>query len=128
MGGILVLVWGSLRWSDSQWVSPADLLEDMDSLRGMALKTKTTTRGMPFGILRSGFLGHTANSPWSTLWLNLVREALHLTAARHKGFKPDFLIPQIGADLKAPMFLAPMSRSQGVLLLRKFLFLVQRRG
>lgn len=99
MGGILVLVWGSLRWSDSQWVSPADLLEDMDSLRGMALRTKATTRGMPFGILRSGFLGHTVNSPWSTLWLNLVREALHLTAARHRGFKPDFLIPQIGTDL-----------------------------
>ena len=26
----------SLRWSDAQWVSPADLVEDAESLRGMA--------------------------------------------------------------------------------------------
>eukprot|EP00435_Cladocopium_sp_Y103_P033967 s465_g8.t1 len=36
MGGILVLIWGSLRWSDAQWVSPRDLLEDQDSIRGVA--------------------------------------------------------------------------------------------
>ena len=121
MGGILVLIWGSLRWSDSQWINPNDLLEDMDSLRGLARRTKVTSRGMPWGILRCGFLGHTVNSPWSTLWLNLVRESLHATASRHQGFKPDFLIPQIGTDVEAPLFLAPMSRAQGVLLLRKFL-------
>ena len=62
------------------------------------------------------------NSPWCTLWLNLVRESLlHATASRYQGFQPDFLIPQIGSDVEAPLFLSPMSRSQGVLLLRKYM-------
>ena len=85
MGGILVLIWSSLRWSDAQWISPCHLLEDQDSLRGLAHRTKSTSRGMPFGLLRCGFLGHTVDVPWCSLWLNLVRTALHHTAQRHRG-------------------------------------------
>ena len=36
MGGILILIWSSLRWSDAQWIPPCHLLEDHDSLRGLA--------------------------------------------------------------------------------------------
>ena len=75
--------------------SPYHLLEDHDSLRGLAHRTKSTSRGMPFGLLCCGFLGHTVDVPWCSLWLNLVRTALHQTAQRHCGFQPDFLIPQV---------------------------------
>eukprot|EP00435_Cladocopium_sp_Y103_P062983 s777_g24.t1 len=87
----------------------------------LAHRTKSTTRGMPFGVLRSGFLGHTSPVSWCSVWMNLVREATHRTSISHDGFVPDFLIPHVGSDLDAPIFLSPMSRSQGVLLLRKFL-------
>ena len=76
---------------------------------------------MPFGLLRCGFLGHTVDVPWCSLRLNLVRTALHHTAQRHRGFQPDFLIPQVGGDVESPIFSSPMSRAQGVILLRRFL-------
>eukprot|EP00435_Cladocopium_sp_Y103_P069657 s917_g33.t1 len=121
LGGLLLMVWGSLRWSDCQWISPSSLTTDADALRGLATRTKFTARGMPFGILCSGFLGHTSHVTWVSVWMNLVREAIHRTSINHAGFVPDFIIPQVGAELDAPQFLSPMTRSQGVLLLRKFM-------
>ena len=55
------------------------------------------------------------------MWLNLVRTSLHQTSLRHRGFQPDFLIPQVGGDVDSPIFSSPMSRAQGVILLRRFL-------
>ena len=123
MGAVLLMVWASLRWSDAQWVSPADLVEDAESLRGMARRTKTTTRGMPFGALRSGLLGVNNPSPWCAVWVNILRETLQRTALRCQGFVPDFLIPQIGNDVDRPLYLSPMPRSQGILLLRRYLLM-----
>ena len=123
MGALLLMVWASLRWSDAQWVSPADLVEDAESLRGMARRTKTTTRGMPFGALRSGLLGVNNPSPWCAVWVNILRETLQRTALRCQGFVPDFLIPQIGKDVDRPLYLSPMPRSQGILLLRRYLLM-----
>eukprot|EP00435_Cladocopium_sp_Y103_P015148 s4770_g3.t1 len=121
LGGLLLMVWGSLRWSDCQWIAPSSLIIDAEALRGLATRTKSTARGMPFGILCSGFMGHTSHVSWVSVWMNLVREAIHRTSLSHAGFVPDFIIPQVGADLDAPQFLSPMTRSQGVLLLRKFM-------
>ena len=56
MGCLLVLVWSSLRWSDATWVSPSSLSIEDDTIRGVANKTKTTVRGMPFAFLSCGFL------------------------------------------------------------------------
>eukprot|EP00435_Cladocopium_sp_Y103_P074816 s737_g51.t1 len=42
MGGILLMVWGSLRWSDTQWISSCELVEDVESLRGLARRTKSS--------------------------------------------------------------------------------------
>ena len=121
MGCVLVLVWSSLRWSDAQWVSPADLVEDQDCIRGIALRTKSTKRGMPFGFLRSGFLGHSVRVAWSSKWLNVLRRSLATTARLHPGFKPDFLIPCCGGTTDDPWFSTPMSRAQGIITLRKLL-------
>ena len=115
-----MMIWSSLRWSDAQWVSPADLVEDTDCLRGLAVRTKSTKKGMPFGLLRSGFLGHTVSSSWVTVWMNLLRESLHRTSICHAGFVPDSIIPVIGGDQDRPHHMAPMTRAQGILMLRKF--------
>ena len=123
MGSILMLIWASLRWSDALWVTPSDLIIDGDVIRGVAKKTKTTTRGMPFAFLTCGFLASSESVNWATKWMNLVRQALQHTIETYPGFSPDFLIPTCGPNVDQPMFTAPMNRSQGVLVLRKFLFL-----
>ena len=121
MGCLLVLVWSSLRWSDATWVSPSSLTIDADAIRGVANKTKTTTRGMPFAFLTCGFLSGMTSVSWTTKWLNLVQAALQRTAEAFPGFVPDFLLPMCGPNPDHPMFVAPMPRSQGILILRRLL-------
>ena len=121
MGCLLVLVWSSLRWSDATWVSPSSLTIDDDAIRGVANKTKTTTRGMPFAFLTCGFLSGMTSISWTTKWLNLVQAALQRTAEAFPGFVPDFLLPMCGPNPDHPMFVAPMPRSQGILILRRLL-------
>ena len=123
MGGLLLMTWGSLCWSDTQWISPGELVEDSETLRGWARRTKSTTRGMPFGILQSGLLGHSSPAPWCVIWLNLLREAMQRTSLRCNGFIPDFLIPHVGRDVDSPLCLPPMPRPQGILLLRRYLLM-----
>ena len=121
MGCLLVLVWSSLRWSDATWVSPSSLTIDADAIRGVANKTKTTTRGMPFAFLTCGFLSGMTSVSWTTKWLNLVQAALQRTAEAFPGFVPDFLLPMCGPNPDHPLFVAPMPRSQGILILRRLL-------
>ena len=121
MGCLLVLVWSSLRWSDATWVSPSSLTIDENTIRGVANKTKTTTRGMPFAFLTCGFLSGLTSVSWTTKWLNLVQAALQRTAEAFPGFVPDFLLPMCGPNPDHPMFVAPMPRSHGILILRRLL-------
>ena len=121
MGGLLVLIWSSLRWSDATWVSPSSLSIEADTIRGVANKTKTTIRGMPFALLTCGFLSGTSAVSWTTRWLNLVQAALQRTSEAFPGFVPDFLLPMCGPNPEHPMFVAPMPRSQGILILRRLL-------
>ena len=119
--GLLVLIWASLRWSDATWVAPASLSVEADTIRGIANKTKTTMRGMPFALLTCGFLSGSSTISWTTKWLNLVHAALQRTSETFPGFVPDFLLPMSGPNPEHPMFVAPMSRSQGILIIRKLL-------
>ena len=119
MGGLLV--WSSLRWSDATWVSPSSLSIEDDTIRGVANKTKTTVRGMPFAFLTCGFLSGTTSVSWTAKWLNLVQAALQRTSEAFPGFEPDFLLPMCGPNPDHPMFVAPMPRSQGILILRRLL-------
>lgn len=121
MGSLLVLIWSSLRWSDATWVSPSSLSIEADIIRGVASKTKTTTRGMPFALLTCGFLSGTTAVSWTTKWLNLLQAALQRTSEAFPGFQPDFLLPMCGPNPDHPMFVAPMPRSQGILILRRLL-------
>ena len=121
MGSLLVLIWSSLRWSDALWVTPSALTEDVDVIRGIAVRTKTTSRGMPFAFVKSGLLATSSQVTWSMKWLNLVRQALQRTAEVFPDFTPDFLLPMCGPNVDNPMFTAPMPRTQGVLLLRRLL-------
>ena len=59
LGFVLVCVWASLRWGDSLWVPPALVQYQISvhALVGTSVRTKTTKRGMPWGLLAQGFLG-----------------------------------------------------------------------
>ena len=82
-------------------------IED-DTIRGVANKTKTTMRGMPFVFLTCGFLSGTTSVSWTKKWLNLVRAALQRTSEAFPGFVPDFLLPMCGPNPDHPMLVAPM--------------------
>jgi hypothetical protein len=92
IGGILLLIWGSLRWSDGQWISPASLIENSPCLRGLARRTKSTNRGMPFGILRQDFLGHTVDLLVFTLD-EFGQTSLETHSSSVPGFHPGFCDP-----------------------------------
>ncbi|CAE7307278.1 unnamed protein product [Symbiodinium sp. CCMP2592] len=49
------------------------------------------------------------------------REAVTRTSAARPGFQPDFLVADLGPDARAPVFLAPLSRAAGVVLIRRLL-------
>ncbi|CAE7360546.1 unnamed protein product [Symbiodinium sp. CCMP2456] len=76
---------------------------------------------MPFGAVTGGFL-HRGASGWAHAWLHLVQLSLQATAMLHPNFTPDFLLAKMGDDPARPLFLAPLSRSEGVVLLRRLFY------
>ncbi|CAE7785014.1 unnamed protein product [Symbiodinium sp. CCMP2592] len=60
-------------------------------------------------------------SRWASIGPRLVQEAVTRTSAARPGFQPDFLVADLGPDERAPVFLAPLSRAAGVVLIRRLL-------
>ena len=52
--GFLMMIWGSLRFSDAQRIDVAGLTLENGLLRGECWRTKSSSSGMPFGILTMG--------------------------------------------------------------------------
>ncbi|CAE7290157.1 unnamed protein product, partial [Symbiodinium microadriaticum] len=119
-GSFLLCIFASLRFSDALWCPPGRLSITGECLLGVCLKTKTTRRATPFGALAGGFL-HRGAQGWAHAWLHLVQVALQATAMLHPSFTPDFILAaaRLGPDAAQPLFLAPMSRSEGIVLLRQ---------
>ena len=70
LGAILLTVWASLRFSDSQRVEWSSFAFDVVSLRGIAYQTKVSHQGQPFGLITAGFLHHGGHS-WVAKWLRV---------------------------------------------------------
>ena len=121
IGSFLLATWASLRWNDLLWSRPEDLHLEEQVLRGMAHRTKTTRRGMPFGIHILGFLGSSASSSWVVTWLHFVRQAVADTLAVNAGFAIDFLLPALVGSAERPHFHSPLNRQQGIKILRSLL-------
>ncbi|CAE7685123.1 unnamed protein product [Symbiodinium necroappetens] len=60
IGGLLVAANASLRFSDCQHVLWSSLQAGRDCLRAISYRTKSSRRGMPFGLVSCGFYGDTA--------------------------------------------------------------------
>ena len=65
-GAALLSVWASLRFGDASHVKWSSLLYDVSChvVRGVAYRTKTTRRGMPFACQGRGIYGY-----WAATWL-----------------------------------------------------------
>ena len=96
-GMVLVCIWASLRWSDAQWSPPSYLHCDRHALIGTSVRTKVTTRSMPWAAFAPGFLTRPWTNPgWGQAWLCLVQQAVERTSAANPGFAPDFLVAASG--------------------------------
>ena len=97
LGYLLLCIWGSLRWGDALWCPPSRLHYQPQShaLVGICLRTKTTKRGMPFGVLAAGLSGTTSQC-WSLRFLSVLRQSVADTLAinpnRHLDFSAGSLV------------------------------------
>ena len=59
LGYLLACVWASLRLGSSVWVAPTRMLwqQSVHALVGISVWTKTTQRGMPWGLFAQSFVG-----------------------------------------------------------------------
>ena len=53
----LLMIWGSLRWSDAQRMDLSSICSSRGEVRGWCWRTKSSPRGMPFGVLSKGCTG-----------------------------------------------------------------------
>ena len=122
IGYLLLCVWGSLRWGDALWCPPSRLHYQPQShaLVGICLRTKTTKRGMPFGILAAGLCG-TSSQCWSLRFLSVLRQSVADTLALNPQRHLDFLPSSLSGSEARPIISAPLKRERMVLWLRGLL-------
>ena len=122
LGYLLLCIWGSLRWGDALWCPPSRLHYQPQShaLVGICLRTKTTKRGMPFGVLAAGLSGTTSQC-WSLRFLSVLRQSVADTLAINPNRHLDFLPAALSGSETRPIISAPLKRERMVLWLRGLL-------
>ena len=122
IGYLLLCLWGSLRWGDALWCPPSRLHYQPQShaLVGICLRTETTKRGMPFGILAAGLCG-TSSQCWSLRFLCVLRQSVADTLALNPQRHLDFLPSSLSGSEARPIISAPLKRERMVLWLRGLL-------
>ena len=93
LGGFLLMIWSGLRFADLQRITHKSLMASFSEIRGLCWRTKTCSRGQPWGLLASGFLSN-GDFSWS---MQFLQQWDHLF-----GTQPcedtDFLIPSCNKD------------------------------
>ena len=76
IGAVLICIWASLRFSDSQHIRWTELLASSWCLRGTCFRTKTSRRGVPFGVISWGIFGDSncIRKTWVAKYLQLLGE------------------------------------------------------
>ena len=113
LGFFLVLIWGSLRFSDAQRVDLRSLVYDGENLRGLSWRTKTTHRGQAFGVLAQGLL-----SKRSYHWLHKYLLTLDAVLTRVGMEYMDYLMPDVSGQQGIVLPLQPMSYASALKWLR----------
>ena len=93
IGGLLVAANASLRFSDCQHVLWSSVQAGRDCLRAISYRTKSSRRGMPFGLVSCGFYGDSAAyyHSWVCKYLYLLGCEWDLITERFGETVPDAL-------------------------------------
>ena len=118
IGAILACTWAGLRFADAQRCSFKSFCYDGKSLRGSCWRTKTSSRGQPWGITSSGFLS-LGDFSWIEKWLTTLDQLWFTARSTDMDMPaPDFLFPQVGQDgIVLPW--SPMSYADALFWIRK---------
>ncbi|CAL1161581.1 unnamed protein product [Cladocopium goreaui] len=106
-----------------QRITPSQLVFDYKDIRGIAWRTKTTTKGQAFGCLASGFMSLSSHT-----WMLIFFRALDDVFATHGNSQLDFIIPRITmkGSLELVLPLEPMRYTDALYYLRTFIHIPWR--
>ena len=93
LGGFLMMIWSGLRFADLQRITHKSLMASYSEIRGLCWRTKTCSRGQPWGLLASGFLSN-GDFSWS---MQFLQQWDHLFSTQPCE-DTDFLIPSCNKD------------------------------
>ena len=118
IGSILICTWASLRFADAQRCSFASMCFDGTSLRGSCWRTKTSSRGQPWGLIAAGFLS-LGEFNWVERWLVTMDMLWHTARSTDMDMQiPDFLFPKMGPEGIALPW-QPMTYAEGLHWIRR---------
>lgn len=118
LGSILTCVWGGLRFTDAQRCGFNSFCYDGQSLRASCWRTKTSSRGQPFGVQAHGFLS-LGGFNWMEKWLITLDELWDAVRSTNLGMDtPDFLFPSMDPEgISSPW--VPMTYAEGLAWIRR---------
>ena len=121
IGGLLLLAWSGLRFSDLQRSYLDSWRIDDISLRGLCWRSKTCDQSTPFGIKLSGFL---SVGPFT--WVHRYIMVLDKLYTLEKSASIDFAIPSFGGSQDPVYPFIAMPYGEALFFLRHYLTLPWR--
>jgi hypothetical protein len=123
VGGLLVMIWASLRFGDGQRCKPSSLIVDGHALRGLCWTTKVSRAGQPFGIFLWGISCRPPQWSWAHVYVRELQAWAHRSASRSSSEEIDFLLPDMMLDPNlgwstARLLLRPMPYVKAMSFLR----------
>ena len=121
LGGLLLLAWSGLRFSDLQRSYLDSWRLDSTSLRGLCWRSKTCNQSTPFGIKLAGFL-----SVGAFTWVHRYLMVLDQMYALELSQSIDFAIPSFGGGAHPMYPFTAMPYGEALYFLRTLLQLPWR--
>ena len=116
LGGLLLICWSGLRFSDAQRSHLSTWQLDQSSLRGLTWRAKTCNTSTPFGVTLAGLL-----SRGSLTWIHRFLQTLESLYAGQDSHVIDFTIPAFHqAEVPTQPFEA-MSYSEALYYMRFYM-------
>ena len=116
LGGLLLICWSGLRFSDAQRSHLSTWQLDQSSLRGLTWRAKTCNTSTPFGVTLAGLL-----SRGSLTWIHRFLQTLESLYAGQDSHVIDFTIPAFHqAEVPTQPFEA-MSYSEALCYMRFYM-------
>ena len=116
LGGLLLLCWSGLRFSDAQRSQLSTWQLDQSSLRGLTWRAKTCNTSTPFGVTLAGLL-----SRGSLTWVHRFLQTLESLYAGQDSREIDFTIPAFHQEELPKQPFEAMSYSEALYYIRLYM-------